>query len=178
MIHKQKCHQQESPKSRTLSHFYMAATLIPSPPNFGDHDQYVKFFPTLHCWTTQAAGEGGGEVGKYSGLKVCRCSKAWTIRRKLRGNTGQQPIRWNRNMDVEDLKGGRKIPEIWGNISVCFKVFVCICKIEIYVMSDLAKICSAWSCWTHLIKTKAYCKCFTISFVEGVNIYIYIYIYI
>ena len=79
--------------------------------------------------------------------------------------------------DVEDLKGGRKIPEIWGNISVCFKVFVCQICIDL-LCQIWPKICSAWSCWTHLIKTKAYCKCFTVSFIEGVNMYVYIYIHI
>ena len=95
------------------------------------------------------------------GLKALRRVTPW----KYRSMTKYRGIQ---TWDVEDLKGGREIPEIWGKIIVCSKVFVCICKLGIYVMSDLAKICRAWSCWTHLIKTKAH-----ISFIEGVNIYIY-----
>ena len=167
MIHKQKCHQQESPKWRTLSHFYMAATLIPSPPQFwwsrpARHlfQRFtVVFFVRLNRVSIPVLNDSGRRWRRWWGGQVLR-TEGYAVAQ--RPEPSERHYTWKKTVttkyrgiqtwDVEDLKGGRKIPEIWGKIIVCFKVFVCICKIEIYVMSDLAKICSAWSCWTHLIQ--------------------------
>lgn len=149
-----------------------------TPPNFGDHAPVPSPFPTLHrgFWTSQAAGEGGGEVGKYSGLKVCRCSKAWTIRKALHvEKNGHDQISWNTNMDVEDKRRKGNSGGFGGTLVFVLRCLYVFVKLKSMSCQIWPKICRTWSCWTHLIQTKAYCKCFTVSFIEGVNMYVYIY---
>ena len=76
-------------------------------------------------------------------------------------------------MDVEDLKGGREDSGDLGENYCLFSRYLYVfVKLKSLLCQIWPKICRAWSCWTHLIKTKAYCKGFTISFIEGVNIYL------
>ena len=50
-------------------------------------------------------------------------------------------------LGIRGIYDMEEIPSDLEYIIVCFKVFVCICKMEVYVMLCLAKYVGAWSCF-------------------------------